>query len=442
MFLFHDESPLTFQGPLPEAVDVAIIGGGVIGVSTAWFLLQQGVSVLICDKGRVAGEQSSRNWGWVRITARDPDEVPIAIDSGECWQAIANEIDDDTGFTQQGLLLLASTEAEMAECEEWAGFAKQVGFESRLLGKEDVAKHIDVPGDSWLGGIYSPADRRAEPFKAVPAIARGVKARGGVIRENCAVRTLDFEGGRVSGIVTEAGRVRAGSVICAAGAWSTLFLSNIGVRLPQLAVRGTVARTAEAPEVFGGEAGLTDVYIRRRQDGGYTVASGFTEHTIGANSFRFFVPFTPARRNASEVGVRLGSDVTQQSFPARKWGAEEISPFERHRVLNPAPSAKDLETIRTNLDKRVPQLAGVPFAETWAGMIDATPDVVPVMDAVAAHPGLYIATGFSGHGFGIGPGAGQVMANLVTGQPVRHDLGRFRFSRFSDGSAIRPGPAI
>ena len=81
MFLFHDDSPLTFNDPLPDSVDVVIIGGGIIGISTAWYLLKRGHTVLVCDKGRVAGEQSSRNWGWVRVTGRDPDEVPIAIES-------------------------------------------------------------------------------------------------------------------------------------------------------------------------------------------------------------------------------------------------------------------------------------------------------------------------------------------------------------------------
>jgi glycine/D-amino acid oxidase-like deaminating enzyme len=98
--------------------------------------------------------------------------------------------------------------------------------------------------------------------------------------------------------------------------------------------------------------------------------------------------------------------------------------------------------IRQHLANRLPQLADVEFAESWAGMIDATPDIVPVMDQLESHPGLFLASGFSGHGFGIGPGAGKVMANLITGRATGFDLDRFRFSRFADGSKMRPGPAI
>ena len=442
MFLFNDQSPITFNDELPEKVDVVVIGGGVIGISTAWYLLKRGLSVLVCEKGRVAGEQSSRNWGWIRVTGRDPDEVPVAIDSGNCWREISNELNEDIGFAQQGVLALAENAKEITEFEQWLEVAKTHDLDTALFSQAEVNKHINVSPGKWVGGMITPSDGRAEPFIAVPALARGVQARGGLIRENCAVRTIDIEAGKISGVVTEAGRVAANAVICAAGAWSTMFLSNMGVRLPQLVVRGTVVRTAKAPDIYGGAAGLKDVFIRRRQDGGYTVASAFTEHTVGANSFRYMFNFMRSLGSASYIGVRVGWDVTQQPVPMRRWGEHDQSPFESNRVLNPSPSKEGLRKIRYNLDKRAPELAGVKFAESWAGMIDATPDVVPVMDSISTCPGLFLATGFSGHGFGIGPGAGKVMAGLIAGDTPKHDLTRFRFSRFSDGSKMRPGPAI
>ena len=442
MFRFNNNSPVTFSDPLPEKVDVVVIGGGIIGISTAWYLLQHGLSVLVCEKGRIAAEQSSRNWGWVRVTVRDPDEVPIAMDSRDCWSEIANSLGEDIGFTQQGVLLLAHSDEDMAEYESWMDVAAEYGVDSRLLSRSETGKHIDLPDPRWRGGIHTPGDGRAEPFKAVPAIARGLQQRGGLVIENCAVRTIDREAGEVAGVVTEAGLVKAQAVVCAAGAWSNMFLSNLGVTFPQLLVRGTVARTIEAPEVYDGNVGLKDVYVRRRQDGGYTVASGMFDHTIGANSFRYFFDFLPSLGSADDISLRIGRDVAQQPFPKRAWGGDDVSPFESHRVLNPTPSQDALRKIRRNLAKRIPQLANTEFAESWAGMIDTTPDVVPVMDEIEAHPGLFLASGFSGHGFGIGPGAGRVMANLVAGKESGFDLTRFRFSRFSDGSRMRPGPAI
>jgi len=201
-------------------------------------------------------------------------------------------------------------------------------------------------------------------------------------------------------------------------------------------------RTVPADEIYAGAAGFKDVFLRRRQDGGYTVACEWFDHTIGANSFRYFTDFLPALATGSEIGLRAGRDATQRGVISGKRNGSEPSPFEAHRVLNPAPSNRAIRKIRRHLAKRLPQFAEIEFAESWAGMIDATPDVVPVMDSLAALRGLFLASGFSGHGFGIGPGAGKVMAALVTGKETGFDLSRFRFSRFSDGSKIRPGPAI
>ncbi|MFC2954170.1 NAD(P)/FAD-dependent oxidoreductase [Marinicaulis aureus] len=442
MFLFSDQSPVTFHDDLPDEVDVAIIGGGVIGVTTAWFLAKSGRRVLICDKGRIAGEQSSRNWGWVRVNGRDEAETPIAIESLRLWEAFGEELGPDIGFQRRGIIELAETDDEMAFCEGWLDIAKANQLDTKLLSPGDIADVFPAAQGAWKGAMITPSDGRAEPFTAVPAIARAAQGAGVSIRERCAVRTIDVQNGRVTGVVTENGAVKAGAVLCAAGAWSNMFLGNLGVDLPQLAVRGTVARTAPAASVFDGAAGAKDIFIRRREDGGYTIASAITEHLIGASSFRYGASFLPALKSASELRFGLGADPTQALFPRPRWGGEEATPFEKTRVLNPAPSQSVLQKMRTHLNDRIPALRDAAFIESWAGMIDAMPDVVPVMDELRAPKGLFIATGFSGHGFGIGPGAGKVMAEMIDGQAPRYDLKRFRFARFKDGSKIDPGPGI
>ncbi|MEZ5893419.1 MAG: FAD-binding oxidoreductase [Parvularculaceae bacterium] len=442
MFLFSDQSPVTFRDDLPGEVDVAIIGGGVIGVTTAWFLAKRGRRVLICDKGRIACEQSSRNWGWVRVNGRDDDETPIAIESLSLWQAFGEELGPDIGFERRGIIELAETEEEMAFCERWIGVAKANSLDTKLLSPTEIGKIFPAAQGAWKGGMVTPSDGRAEPFTAVPAIARAAQRMGVVIRETCAVRSIDIQNGRVAGVVTEDGAVKAGAVLCAAGAWSNMFLGNLGVDLPQLAVRGTVARTAPASSVFDGAAGAKDIFIRRRRDGGYTVATAITQHFIGASSVRYGARFLPALKSASELLFGLGDDPTQAPFPRPTWNGGDVSPFEKTRVLNPAPSASVMQKMRAHLDKRIPALRDAPLVESWAGMIDAMPDVVPVMDELSDPKGLFIAAGFSGHGFGIGPGAGKAMAEMIDGAPPRHDLTRFRFSRFTDGSRMEPGPGI
>ena len=445
MFLYNENSPVTFADPLPQSADVVVIGGGVIGISTAWFLRERGYSVLVCDKGRVAGEQSSRNWGWVRAMWRDPDEVPIALDSIDLWEQFQAELGDGIGFRRGGIVGLAATEEELSEFEDWMDVARANGMDTRMLAAGELDSVIQASQDMqahWKGGIITPSDARAEPFTAVKTVAEALQARGGLITENCAVRTVEFEAGKVASVATEHGEVRTGAVVCATGAWSNMFLGNLGIKLPQLAVRATVARTEPAPEIFGGAAALHDLFLRRRKDGGYTATTEWTEHLLGCNSFRYFRAFGPARKVSTTMALRLGADPTQPGFPRRKWDANSTSPFENHRVLNPEPSKEAIRRIEANLSRRAPALKGTKIAETWAGMIDATPDIVPVIDSVPDHQGLFVATGFSGHGFGIGPGAGRAMARIVMGDDPGYNMERFRFSRFSDGSEIRPGPAI
>ena len=112
MPVLNENSPVTFRDELPESVDVAIIGGGIAGICTALFLARDGLSVLVCEKGRVAGEQSSRNWGWVRQMGRDEAELPIMMDSIKLWEDLAGETDNEVGFRRGGTMYLADNEEE------------------------------------------------------------------------------------------------------------------------------------------------------------------------------------------------------------------------------------------------------------------------------------------------------------------------------------------
>jgi glycine/D-amino acid oxidase-like deaminating enzyme len=124
----------------------------------------------------------------------------------------------------------------------------------------------------------------------------------------------------------------------------------------------------------------------------------------------------------------------------RRWGGE--SPFESCRILNPAPNMATIGRVQERFARAFPGLGRPRLKTVWAGMIDTMPDVVPVVDHAASIPGLTIATGMSGHGFGIGPGMGRVLADLMRGRAPGHDLARFRLSRFSDGSKIDLGPSL
>ena len=223
-----------------------------------------------------------------------------------------------------------------------------------------------------------------------------------------------------------------------------MFCRSLGIRLPQLRLRGTVARTAPADAVCDGSMIGGGIAIRRRQDGGYTVADGATlHHAVTPSTFRFGSKFMAALlMDVGATRLSLGREFLQEWSIPTAWPLDQVSPFEKCRVLDPKPDHQTLRRIRRRLDQVFPQLAATAIAETWAGMIEATPDVIPVIDAADGLPGFYLATGFSGHGFGIGPGAGKAIAGMLTGHDSGIDLREFRLSRFSDGTPIRPQTSV
>ena len=447
----QESFPVRFSDDLPETADVVIIGAGVIGIFTALYLARDGKRVLVCEKGRVAGEQSSRNWGWIRQHGRDAAELPIMMEASRRWEEADKDTGGKTGFRRGGVCYLASSDKRMERHEKWLEIADQHQLGSRLLSKKDVDELIDRSGagpeaHQWIGGSITPNDARAEAWQAIPAIAELAQEEGVLIAEDCAVRLLDVQGGKVVGVITEKGRVACEQVVVSAGAWSGVFARRHGVNIPQLSVRSTVCQTVPMPKVFDGNAADESIAFRRREDGGYNLAGGANHDLyIGPDAFRHFFKYLPvAREHLKDTTFRLSAP---RGFPdswalPRNWSGDELSPFEKMRVLNPEPNRKQVETIRKNFHSRFPHLGKPEIKHAWAGMIDTMPDIVPVVDRVAALPGLIIATGMSGHGFGIGPGFGKIVSAMVQEKPVGHDLTRFRLSRFSDGSKLEPGPAI
>lgn len=418
---------------IPPKVEIVIIGGGIIGCATAYYLASQGIPVALCEKGRIAGEQSSRNWGFVRQQGRDPAELPTIIESLRIWRNLSKTLGRDVGFRQKGMLYLADQGDKMSGFEDWTEHARQYQLDTRLVSGEEVKKLLPGLQGEWLGGLYTPSDGQAEPSLAAQAIADTAAELGAHILPRCAVRALDLEGGKVAGVITEHGRIACQSVLLAGGAWSSLFCAHHGVTLPQLKVRSTVFRTAPAPAVTEGSVWTSKVALRRRQDGGFTVAHGAaTQVEIIPDSFKYFKQFMPAYESEkSRLRMRVSNVFLRELLTSKRWRHDRPGPFEKDRVLDPEPSRAILNQAHNNLGRVFPALAGVPIKQSWAGLIDVTPDAVPVIGEVKQIPGFYLATGFSGHGFGIGPGAGLVAAEMLSGVPGTIDRTPFALERFA-----------
>ncbi len=434
--------PVSSDEALPSRTKIVIVGGGIIGASTALFLAQKGINSVVCEKGHIAGEQSSRNWGWCRKMGRDPRELPLIIESLRLWQGMNQMVEAETGFRQPGIAYLCETEEELAVQEQWLEYARPYQLDTRIIGGAEVARIMPGTAKQWAGALHTPSDGKAEPQKAASAIAAAARRGGATILTGCAVRGVETAAGRVAAVITERGRIACDSVVLAGGAWSRLFCGNLGLDLPQLKVLASVMRTEPlegGPEISasGGLFGF-----RKRMDGGYTVATlGVRTIDLVPDNFRLFSEYLPAARlHWKKLRFRVGRRWVEEWRLPRRWALDAPSPFEAVRVLDPDPDPFVIDRARTAVAAALPLFRDMVVAESWGGMIDVMPDAIPVISPVDSLPGFFIATGFSGHGFGIGPGAGKLVADMVAGDPTLVDPTPFRLTRFTDGSNPRPHP--
>lgn len=426
---------------LPKTVDVVVIGGGIIGASTALELAERGASVLLCEKGQIAGEQSSRNWGWVRLGMRDPREIPLMVELLHLWQGLDQRIGRETGYTRAGILFGASGKRAGGNLERWLRHVDGLQTGARIVAGAELDTLLPGNQTTYDCALYMPQDGRAEPQLAAPALAEAARDRGAVLMTNCAVRSVDTANGCITGVFTERGRVACDYAVLAGGAWSRLFAGNAGIELPQLKVLNTVLRTSpvEGPEAALWSDGFA---MRKRMDGGYSIASGH-ENTVDIvpDSFRLARQFLPAlAQERRSLRFRLSKRWSIEARQDRTWLPTDVTPFEHCRVLDPEPCPKTLRQAWAAARRGFPVLKQAELVQSWAGLIDVTPDAVPVISGVDHLPGMFIATGFSGHGFGIGPAAGRLVADLVAGTTPCVDPAAFRLSRFTDGSMVRPDP--
>ena len=425
-------APVNTSTEFPTATTVVIIGGGIIGLTAALTLAERNIPVVVLEKGRIACEQSSRNLGWVRKTSRHAHDIPLALAADRLWAKMPERVGADVGYRQEGILFVARNEAQMAMHEGWFKSVEHLSLDSRLLSKREIEALVPGGEGDWAGGIYTPSDARAEPTLASSAIAKAAMALGVVIIEQCAVRTLQMSAGKVSGVVTEKGEIRCDQVLLAGGMWSRRFLGNLGVSLPTLALTCSVLRTHPMQGPTEIAVGAPDFSFRKHKDGGFIITQrGKLDAFLTLDHLLLAKQYMPQfRAQRSVLNVSLGKYFFNDLALARRWSADRISPFERVRVQDPAANPRLNNDAMNNLKAAWPVFEQARIAQAWAGTIDVTPDSNPVIGPVAQIPGLTVATGFSGHGFGTSPAAGHLAADMVSGHAPIIDPSPYRFERF------------
>jgi glycine/D-amino acid oxidase-like deaminating enzyme len=425
---------------MEREADVVVVGAGIVGSAAAYFLARRGARVVVVERGRVPGEQSRKNWGFVRQQGRDPLEMPLVMEANRMWRGLERDLDADLEWVQGGNLALAADAQRMARFEAWMPVAREFGLETRLLRSADLQRIVPGLGGDWVGGMHTPGDGHADPEKATDAFARAAVAHGASLHLDCAVQGVTTRAGAVSGVVTERGEIRAPAVVCAAGAWSARLARTLGLDLPQRWVRGTVARTTVAASVTSCAVWGPGVAFRQRRDGSFNIAAGGAlDHDVTLDSLRqlrFFLP--NFWKNKSLFRFHVGRPLLASVAAALPGSPARRQPLVWDRALEPVPNPAKVRRSLAELQRVLPVLPRLGIGNSWAGYIDAAPDLVPVLGEVPKLAGFVLATGFSGHGFAMGPIAGRLVAELIVDGKPSLDISGFRFSRFAEGAIGKP----
>lgn len=423
---------------LPSEADALVVGGGIVGCAAAYYLAKAGLHTVVVERDRVSSQQSGRNWGFVRTQYRDPLELPLAVEALSIWPTLEAELGEAIGWRRNGCIFVAETEQERAAFAGWHERTRDVASDARMLSGNEVASLLPSLRGPVVGALYTASDGQAEPALATTAFARAAVRNGARLLEDCGALAITAANGRVDGVLTEHGLIRSRIVVCAAGAQSHRLLAPLGLALPQQSVRSTVSLTAPLPQLSEPCFCGFGIGLRQRADGSCIIAADSrSDIDLSLDSFRaarFFLPELLRHRNG--FSLRLGQGFVDDLHERLAVPPRERAVAGRRR---PIPANQAYAAKTSAIVKRF--FAGtdrIEIVKSWAGRIDVLPDALPVLDAPGKLGGLIVATGFSGHGFGLGPAVGRHVARLAGGAEPAAILAPLRFDRFARKTYSRP----
>ncbi|MBK9083392.1 MAG: FAD-binding oxidoreductase [Rhizobiales bacterium] len=369
-----------------ETTDFLIIGGGVTGVAAALALAEAGARVRLIERSRLAAMGSGWTLGGVRQSGRHPAELPLARAAVERWSALDARLGGRPGYRKRGNLRLARTDAEAEIIAALVRDQARAGLEIDYLDGAAARALAPALSPAIVAASFCPGDGHADPINAVTALADEAARLGARIDSGVEATALISRGDRVIGAQTSEGAIEAQSVIVACGVGAPRLLSPLELPLPLALKIVLVLQTVPVAPMFEQVFGVANADCAGRQE-----IDGRLRVTTGIGDW-------PHAREA--------------------WSEDALQ-----------PRARDVAALIARAGAILPALLDAGVARVWGGLIDLTPDGLPALDA--PRPGLVVASGFSGHGFGIGPISGEIVADLALGRASRFDLAPFRLARFA-----------
>ena len=377
-----------------DSADVVVIGGGVSGLSSAYFLARAGKNVVVVEKGTVGGEASGRSGGMISERVDEPPLIPLAVESVRLWATLDDDLGYPTEFTHQGRLQVAVTEEEMGDIVSERHQAQRHGISVDLLDTSEILGMIPWISERTLGGTFFPNGGHANPQRTVQAFAWAFQDLGGRLYQNTAVTGIRVVDGRVSSVETTGGAIRTETVVSAAGPQTGLMAEMVGVHVPVAPARVEMLATAPLEPLFDISLSGNGLYGRQAARGNLLFGGGAHEWT----------------------------DVGLTTEPAK-------------------PNTPLIRNIARRLAELLPGVADVPLLRSWAkvvdmgGVVEQAPDYLPIIDILDS-PSNYVVVTASAHGFGLTPATGRVVSDLVLYGESSVDISGLGLGRFAD---LEPG---
>jgi len=368
--------------------DAVVIGAGISGAATAYELATAGLSVTLLDRYGPAAMASGWTLAGVRQSGRHPAELPLARAAVTLWGTLHERLDADMRYRRKGNVRLARTADEVPVIERLVAEQSAAGLDVVLLRGGAVQDVAPAVSRDVLAACYCASDGHADPHRAVQAFVDAAIRAGANTRFGEQALAIEVEAGRVVGVRTDRGRIPAAHVVLAAGLFGNALLERLGAAVPLDVQMVAAMRSVPLPAVLDQVVGVANADCAGRQE-----ADGRFRATGGL----------------------------------RPWHGR----MERGDRPAVHPDAASLGEIAARFGAAVPAFCSAPIEAVWAGLIDLTPDALPVLDRVPGADGLVVAMGFSGHGFGLGPVTGRIVAALVHGDAPAFDMAPFRLGRFA-----------
>lgn len=379
------------------AADVVIVGGGIMGAATAFFLRQRGLSVVLLERDMVGQHASGVNFGNVRRQGRFLPQLPLANRSREIWGRLPELIGEDAEFLPTGHLRVAFRPEDVAKQEQYARDARAYGLDLELLSGNALRARFPFVSPEAMAGSFSPLDGHANPRLAAPAFGRAARRAGAIVHEGAEVVSITKGAEDFLVETRDGGRFRAPNVQVSAGAWARAFVNAFGEEVPLRPIGPQMGVTEPAPYRITPVLGIT---------------TSVPEETVYA-------------RQVARGNIVFGGSVRgPASLETKRATLDPLNTLSQRRfVARLLPAVTKLRIIRT-----------------WSGVEGYMDDDIPVMGPSARVPGLFYAFGFCGHGFQLGPGVGATMAELIaTGSPGV-PIDPFHITRFKGAPTTKETP--